>query len=110
MLWKSGVHITAGSDANNPYVVPGESSHRELELLASAGIPPAEVLRIATRAGAASVGLLEETGTVAVGKRADLVLLAADPRAQIGNTRRVVWVMKGGRGYDPEELLAHLAD
>lgn len=109
MLWEAGVHLSAGTDANNPYVVPGESFHRELELLAAAGIPPAEVLRIATRDGAEAAGLLDETGTVEPGKRADLVLLEADPLESIGNTRRIAWVMKDGRRFAPEALLEGLA-
>lgn len=109
MLWEAGVHLSAGTDANNPYVVPGESLHRELELLVAAGIPPAEVLRIATRDGAEAAGLLGETGTVEPGKRADLVLLEADPLEAIDNTRKIVWVMKDGRRFDPETLLEGLA-
>lgn len=108
-LWDAGVHLSAGTDANNPFVVPGESFHRELELLAAAGIPTSDVLRIATRNGAETVGLLAETGTVEPGKRADLVLLEADPLQEIGNTRRIVWVMKDGRRFDPRDLLAGLA-
>ena len=104
MLFERGVPLAAGTDANNPWVVPGESFHRELELLVSAGIPPADVLVIATRNGALAAGLLAETGTIEVGKRADLVLLRRDPIADISATRSVRWVMKDGMLYRPEQL------
>ena len=97
-----GVRLTAGSDTPNAWVIPGESLHREMELLVDAGIPPAAVLRIATRNGAEALGLLAEVGTVEPGKRADLVLLTADPLAQIANTRRIAWVMQGGVRIPPE--------
>ena len=93
---EAGVRLTAGSDTPNTWVIPGEGLHRELELLADAGLPPADVLRIATRNGAEALGLLAEVGTVEAGKRADLVLLTADPLASISNTRRIAWVMQGG--------------
>lgn len=93
---EAGVLLTAGSDTPNTWVIPGAGLHRELELLVDAGLPPADVLRIATRNGAEALGLLAEVGTVEVGKRADLVLLTADPLASISNTRRIAWVMQGG--------------
>lgn len=107
-LWEGGVLLSAGTDANNPWTVPGVSFHRELQLLAAAGIPPGEVLKIGTRNGAEVAGLLDETGTVEPGKRADLVLVDGDPWVDLRATERIVWVMKDGRRYDPEELLARL--
>ena len=97
---EAGVLLTAGSDTPNTWVVPGVGLHHELELLVDAGLPPADVLRIATHNGAEALGLLAEVGTVEVGKRADLVLLTADPLASISNTRRVAWVMQGGEHVD----------
>jgi imidazolonepropionase-like amidohydrolase len=101
---EGGVLLTTGTDVTNPWVIPGESLHQELELLVEAGIPPADVLRIATRNGAEALGLLEESGTVEAGKRADLVLLMDDPLADISNTRRIAWVMRGGERYRPRDL------
>lgn len=106
LLYDRGVLLAAGTDANNPWVVPGESFHRELELLVDAGIPAIDVLTLATRNGARMLGLEHEIGTVEVGKRADLVLLGADPTRVIGATRSVEWVMRGGRRYQPGALLA----
>jgi len=95
-LFDAGVILAAGTDANNPWIVPGESFHRELELLVDAGISPLDVLTIATRNGAMAAGLLDDTGTIEPGKRADLVLLRDDPVAAISATRSIVWVMKHG--------------
>ena len=89
----------------NPWTVPGVSFHRELELHVNAGIPPLAVLSIATRNGAQSLGILDEVGTLEVGKRADLVALEGDPVKDIRNTRRVVWVMQNGALLRPRELL-----
>lgn len=104
LLHQRGVSLTAGTDANNPWVVPGPSFHRELELLASAGIPPAEVLRIATRNGAEALGLLKDAGTIEVGKLAELVLLDADPLADVGHVRRVALVVQRNRVWRPDQL------
>lgn len=95
-LHEAGVMLTAGTDANNPWVVPGVSLHRELELLVEAGIPPLEVLTIATRNGAAVIGLLDQIGTVQEGKVADLLLLSEDPSRDISATRSIVEVIQGG--------------
>ena len=104
-LWQAGVKLTVGTDTPNPWTAPGASFHRELQLYVDAGIPPAAVLQMATRNGAAAIGLEQELGTVAVGKRADLVLLAADPLADIANTRRIALVVHDGTARTPSRLL-----
>jgi imidazolonepropionase-like amidohydrolase len=73
--------------------------------MVAAGIPPLDVLRIATRNGARSLGIESEVGSISVGKIADLVVLDADPVADINNTRRIDWVIQGGVPHRPEELL-----
>ena len=93
---EGGVRLTTGSDTPNAWVIPGESLHREMALLVDAGIAPGDVLQMATRNGADALGLLDQIGTVEVGKQADLVLLTADPLANIANTRRIAWVMQAG--------------
>ncbi|MEO0556836.1 MAG: amidohydrolase family protein [Bacteroidota bacterium] len=98
-----GVRLTAGSDTPNAWVIPGEGLHRELELLVDAGIPPEEVLQIATRNGAEALGLLNEIGTIEAGKQADLLLLTADPLDNIANTRQIAWVMQAGHRSAPPE-------
>ncbi|MGE0441228.1 MAG: amidohydrolase family protein [Gemmatimonadales bacterium] len=99
-LHEAGVPLTVGIDAGNPWFF-----HRELELLAAAGIPTADVIRMATRNAALGLGRIAEFGTVEVGKRADLVVLGADPIADIRNTRRIVWVIQGGEPAPPEAFL-----
>lgn len=105
-LYEAGVPLTAGSDLPNPWVVPGASLHDELLLLRDAGIPPLDVLRIATHNGAESLRLGTEVGSVEVGKQADLVVLTADPVADLANTRAIAWVLVDGVPYRPDDLLA----
>lgn len=100
-----GVRITAGSDTLNPWMTPGVSFHREMQLLAAAGIPVADVLQIATRNGATSMGVLAETGTVQVGKAADLVVLRQNPLVDIANTLEIELVIRAGVAYRPSDLL-----
>lgn len=99
---RRGVRLLAGSDTPNPWVVPGAALHREMELLVEAGIPPLDVLAVATRNGADALGL--DAGTIEPGRRADLVVLDADPAADIRNTRRIQLVLKDGRAWRPGEL------
>jgi hypothetical protein len=105
-LHRAGVLLTVGSDTMNPWMTPGVATHRELELLALAGIPPAEVLSIATRNGAEALGVLHLTGTVEPGKAADLLLLRADPLADVANLREIELVLRAGVPLEPEALLA----
>ena len=91
-----GVLLTTGSDLTNPWVIPGESLHQEFELLVEAGLAPAAVLRMTGENAARALGR-NDVGVVEAGRRADLVLLAADPMRSISNSRRIVWVMQGGQ-------------
>jgi imidazolonepropionase-like amidohydrolase len=86
-------------------MTPGVSFHRELELLVAAGIPPLEVLRIATHNGAEALGILDEVGTLEVGKLADLLVLTADPMQDIGNTRALELVLLKGKRFASADLL-----
>ena len=101
-----GLTLTAGSDLPNQFVVPGLSLHQELELLAQTGLPALTVLRMATRNGAEALGALDRIGTAEVGKLADLVVLSADPLADIRNTRRIEAVVRHGRLFRPWDLMA----
>ena len=96
-LQRAGEHVVAGSDTSNPYVVPGASLHRELELLVEAGLSPREALAAATRTAAAFLGQARTLGTLEVGKIADLVVLAADPVASIAAIRQIEVVIRDGR-------------
>lgn len=93
----AGGNVVAGSDTSNPYVIPGASLHRELELLAEAGLSPRQALAAATRTAAAFLGQAQTLGTVEVGKRADLVVLGADPMTSIRAVRHLEIVVRDGR-------------
>lgn len=105
-MHEAGVPILAGSDAGafNSYTYPGFALHDELEALVDAGLTPAEAIRTATTAPASFMGLGDELGRIAPGYRADLVLLDADPLADISNTRTVSTVILRG-----EEVLDRAA-
>jgi uncharacterized protein YbbC (DUF1343 family)/imidazolonepropionase-like amidohydrolase len=96
LLFDRGVLLTAGTDMPTPWTIPGISLHEELQLLHSAGIPPADVLRMAT-ANAARVLRRDDLGVLAAGKRADFVLLSRDPLADLANTRAIEQVFKDGQ-------------
>ncbi len=107
---EAGVRIMAGSDVAVLNIFPGASLHEELELFVdSVGMSPLDALASATRSGAEWLGLADSVGTVAVGKVADLVLLDADPLADIRNTRRIAAVLLRGTLYDRAGLRAILA-
>lgn len=105
-LHREGVVLTVGTDLMNPWMTPGVSYHRELELLLAAGLKPADVLVAATSAGASALGLDAEVGTVRQGKTADLVVLDSNPLVQIRNTRSIESVFLRGAQLHPSDLLA----
>jgi imidazolonepropionase-like amidohydrolase len=106
---RAGVEFLAGTDAGCMYCFPGFSLHDELELLVRAGLTPLEALQAATRNPARYFGRLKELGTVEPGKLADLVLLDADPLADIRNTRKIAAVVVGGRLL-PRDALHKMLD
>jgi imidazolonepropionase-like amidohydrolase len=110
MMKRAGVQFLAGSDTANPYVFPGFSLHDELGLLVQAGFTPMEALQAATRNPAAYLGQLDAVGTIEKGKRADLVLLDANPLIEISNTRKIDAVVISGRLLRKSELDKMLAD
>ena len=102
-MHRAGVRILAGSDA--PWlVVPGFSLHDELVLLVKAGFTPADALRAATSDAAEFLGLQNSLGTVETGKRADLVLLDANPLEDIRNTQKISGVFLQGRYFNRQAL------
>ena len=106
-LAQAGVLIAAGSDGGSSIDFPGLMTHRELELLAAAGFTPMEVITAATKNGAIALNESRELGTVEPGKRADLLLVAADPLKDIKNLRRISRVMANGAWVDREKLVTH---
>lgn len=107
---RAGIALLAGTDTPNPYCFPGFSLHDELALLVQAGLTPMEALQTATRNPARFLGREKELGTIQTGKLADLVLLDANPLADIRNTQRINAVMLGGHLLKKEVLQKLLAD
>lgn len=103
-----GVPLLVGTDAPEPHVTPGFSLHQELELLVGSGLSPARALQAATWSNAAALGQQGELGSIAAGKWADLVLLTADPLADIRHTRQIECVVRGGLICIPSQLLARV--
>ncbi|MEQ1856875.1 MAG: amidohydrolase family protein [Longimicrobiales bacterium] len=92
-----GIPIGAGTDTPINYSLPGYALHTELEMLVRAGLTPLDAIRAATVRPAEFLGLDAEMGSVKAGMRADLVLLGADPLADITNTRSIDAVVSRGR-------------
>lgn len=99
--WEYGIPVVAGTDATAGLVLA-----RELELYVAAGIPAADVLAIATIGAARVMGKQRESGSIAVGKRADLVLLDGDPLKNIGDVRNTELVISRGNIFEPAKLFA----
>ena len=100
---RAGVRILTGTDAPLRNSPPGFGLHEEMMLLVSGGMSPFEVIRSATWEPASYFGMLDSAGTIAPGKLADLVLLDANPLADIRNTRRIVAVVVNGRLIEQRE-------
>ena len=95
--------IATGTDASNQELVPGESEHKELELLVRAGIPPEDALLAATRNAALLIGA-DSIGTLAPGRAADLLVLSRNPYQDIRNTRSIEYVMARGNLMPADSL------
>jgi imidazolonepropionase-like amidohydrolase len=106
----AGVPIVAGTDAGTSSVVPGFSLHDEMELLAKAGLSNQEVLNTTTSLSAKWLGIEKLVGTVEVGKKADLILLEANPLIDIKNSKKIAAVFINGNWLDKSKIKADLAD
>ncbi len=97
--------LLAGCDpTGDGGTLAGYGDQREIELLVQAGFSPVEAIHIATENGAKFLGQSDRIGTIAVGKQADLVVIAGDPSRQISDIRRVEVVFKKGVGYSSAKL------
>jgi imidazolonepropionase-like amidohydrolase len=103
-LHAAGAPLLLGADAPQIYNVPGFATLRELEALVAAGLKPYDALVAGTRNAAAAVGRPESFGTIAVGRRADLVLVDADPLQDVKNVWKRAGVMVAGRWFSAAEI------
>jgi imidazolonepropionase-like amidohydrolase len=106
----AGVPIVVGTDTGLSGIVAGFAVHDEMELLVAAGMTPEETLISATRLPATWLGIDKEVGTIEAGKRADLVLLDADPHSDVKNTRKISGVFVNGRWLSRVTIDAMLSD
>ncbi len=108
-LLQAGVPVMTGSDAVGPMWVPGWASQEELRIFVrDVGMSPYQALQAATTVPSRFLGEADEVGTIAAGKRADLVLLDRNPLADIGATERIAGVMARGRWLPQSELAERL--
>lgn len=107
-LRDAGAGIILGTDSPQTFSVPGFSIHREMQAMAAAGLTPFEILQSGTRNAAIYFNSLSETGTVEQGKRADLILLDANPLKDISNVARRAGVVVAGRWIPESEIQQRL--
>jgi len=98
LMHHDGIPIVAGTDGTGMELV------RELELYVNVGFTPEEALEAATIMPARLLGVESSTGSIAVGRNADLVLVEGDPSRRIGDLRNTRWVMMDGLLMDADEL------
>jgi hypothetical protein len=107
-LHRGGAGILMGTDAPQEFSVPGFSLHREFPRMRAAGMSPFDILVTGTRNVGHYFQRNDAFGTVAVGRRADLLLLDADPLADVANLQRIAGVMARGRWMPREEIQTRL--
>jgi imidazolonepropionase-like amidohydrolase len=107
-LRDAGAGLIAGTDMGNPFVLAGFALHEELAFLVAAGLTPFEALRASTADAARCMGAEKDWGTVAVGRRADLLLLTASPLDDVRNAAQRAGVVVHGRWFSEEDLKAEL--
>lgn len=107
-LHEAGVPLLVGSDAFGA-LTPGFAQHQEMELLVKAGLTPFQTLQAATVNSARYLGEFDEAGTIEVGKRADFILLGANPLTDIHNAEDVQGVFTHGKWHSAEDLRMRLA-
>lgn len=107
-LRDAGAKIALGTDSPQVFSVPGFSIHREMQVMSAIGFTPFAILQSGTRNVAEYFGTLSETGTVERGKRADLVLLDANPLEDVSNVARRAGVVVNGRWLLESEIKARL--
>jgi len=103
---RAGGTLVAGTDpTGGGGVIPGYSNQHQVELMVESGISPLDAIKISTLNGASYLGIANRTGSIAVGKQADLMLVAGDPSTTISDIRRVEMVFKQGVAWDSQKLI-----
>ncbi|MDB4915249.1 MAG: amidohydrolase [Gemmatimonadetes bacterium] len=106
-FYRAGGQLLAGTDPTGyGGVVAGYANQRELELLVEAGLTPLEAIKVVTLDGARYLGRANRVGSIAVGKRADLIVIKGDPSSRIADIENIETVFKDGLGYDSVKLFA----
>ncbi|MBV9068845.1 MAG: amidohydrolase family protein [Acidobacteria bacterium] len=95
-LVAAGIPIATGTDAGNPLTLHGPAIYAEMESMQKAGMTPMQVLVSSTAVAARAMRRETEFGTVEKGKDADLVIVSADPSADVANIRKIRYVVRGG--------------
>ncbi|HYL87818.1 MAG TPA: amidohydrolase family protein [Burkholderiales bacterium] len=108
-VWDAGIPVAMGTDAGNIGTLHGPSVFREMAIMTQAGLTPLQVLRSATVGGSMAMGRSRTIGTLAPGKLADLLILDADPLADVENLSHIYRVIKDGKVYSPEELIRSIS-
>jgi len=108
-IYTGRARVTVGTDMSNPWIAPGISLHREMSLLAEAGVPADRILAAATVNAAEALDAGERLGRIAKGFEADMVVLEANPLDDIDHTRTIHAVVADGRWLDRDDL-ADLAE
>ncbi len=98
--------LLVGSDGGTLYMPPGLSTHLEIELLVKAGVSPMKVLQAATINAATALGVADKTGSIDVGRAADLLILAENPMENISALSQPLSVVKAGQWLGEQELNA----
>jgi hypothetical protein len=107
-LHRGGAGILMGTDAPQQFSVPGFSLHREFPRMRAAGMSPYDIMATGTRNVGHYFQRNDTFGTIAVGRRADLLLLDADPLADVANLQRIAGVMVRGRWVPADEIRTRL--
>lgn len=107
-LHDAGARLLLGTDYGNPYVVPGFSIHRELRNFVDAGLSPFEAIRAGTSGAAEFMNAGNDFGTIAPGRRADLILVEGNPLEDVANVDKRLGVMVRGRWHSQAELTSEL--
>ena len=103
-FWRAGGKLVVGTDPTGTGTLPGYGSLSAIELLVKAGIPPIHAIKIASYNGAEAMGALHDKGSIAIGKRADLIIINGNPSVDINTIHNIDMVFKNGIGYDPVKL------